>query len=49
MGSTQLGYTLNEREAEKITAFMHALTGEQPTVVHPVLPPSTPRDPEAVD
>jgi cytochrome c peroxidase len=48
MGSTQLGYTLNEREAEKITAFMHALTGEQPKVVHPVLPPSTPETPKPV-
>lgn len=46
MGASQLGIELTEAEVDKITAFMHALTGEQPQVVYPVLPASvvtTPR------
>jgi cytochrome c peroxidase len=40
MGSAQLGAELSDAEADKITAFLHTLTGEQPKVVYPVLPPS---------
>ena len=46
MGASQLGIELSEAEVDKITAFMHALTGEQPEVAYPILPPSvatTPR------
>ena len=46
MGASQLGITLTEAEVDKITAFLHALTGDQPRVVYPVLPPivaTTPR------
>ena len=46
MGAAQLGIELSEAEVDKITAFMHALTGEQPEVTYPILPPSvatTPR------
>ena len=46
MGSAQLGIKLNDAEADAITAFLGSLTGKQPQVVHPVLPPnsdSTPR------
>jgi cytochrome c peroxidase len=46
MGASQLGIELTEAEVDKITAFMHALTGEQPQVIYPILPPSvatTPR------
>jgi cytochrome c peroxidase len=46
MGASQLGIELTGDEVDKITAFLHALTGEQPEVVYPVLPPSvagTPR------
>jgi cytochrome c peroxidase len=46
MGASQLGIELTDAEVDKITAFMHALTGEQPEVTYPVLPPSvatTPR------
>jgi len=46
MGSSQLGITLTAQEVDDITAFLHALTGKQPQVVYPVLPPSvssTPR------
>jgi cytochrome c peroxidase len=46
MGASQLGTTLTDTEIDKITAFLHTLTGEQPQVVYPTLPPSvasTPR------
>ena len=51
MGDVQLGSELTEDEVDKLTAFMHALTGEQPEVTVPVLPDitdATPRpDPAA--
>jgi cytochrome c peroxidase len=46
MGSAQLGIELSDAEVDRITAFLHSLTGEQPQVVYPILPPSvatTPR------
>jgi len=46
MGSSQLGIKLSDQEISDITAFLHALTGQQPDVVYPILPPSvssTPR------
>jgi cytochrome c peroxidase len=46
MGSAQLGIELTDDEVDKITAFLHSLTGEQPQVIYPILPPSvaaTPR------
>lgn len=46
MGSSQLGITLTPEEIDDITAFLHTLTGQQPHVVYPILPPSaaaTPR------
>ncbi len=41
MGSSQLGQELNQEEVRDITAFLHTLTGEQPKVEYPILPPST--------
>jgi len=41
MGTTQLGTQLKDEEVGKITAFLHSLTGEQPKIVYPILPPST--------
>jgi cytochrome c peroxidase len=41
MGSSQLGQELNGDEVKAITRFLHTLTGEQPQVVYPTLPPST--------
>ncbi|MHA3904496.1 cytochrome-c peroxidase [Castellaniella sp. WN] len=41
MGSSQLGQELNDGEVKVITRFLHTLTGEQPQVVYPTLPPST--------
>jgi cytochrome c peroxidase len=48
MGSAQLGMVLSEDEAGSITAFLQTLTGEQPQILHPVLPPSTNRTPKPV-
>ena len=42
MGSSQLGITLNESEANAIVSSLNTLTGRQPTVSYPVLPPHTP-------
>ncbi|MDX3895858.1 cytochrome-c peroxidase [Pusillimonas sp.] len=45
MGSSQLGQELNEDEAKAITAWLHTLTGDQPRVEYPILPPSTAKTP----
>ena len=45
MGSAQLGATLNNEETESIVAFLRTLTGEQPKVEYPTLPPHTPTTP----
>lgn len=41
MGQTQLGTQLSEDEVKAITAFLGTLTGDQPQVTFPVLPPRT--------
>jgi cytochrome c peroxidase len=46
MGSSQLGTTLSDDEVSQIVTFLGALTGDQPKVTLPILPPSvvtTPR------
>lgn len=46
MGSSQLGAQLTTDEIDKIASFLGGLTGEQPKIVYPLLPPSvtsTPR------
>lgn len=46
MGSSQLGAQLTADEIDKVVAFLGSLTGEQPKIVYPLLPPSvssTPR------
>ncbi|MEQ1801505.1 MAG: cytochrome-c peroxidase [Gammaproteobacteria bacterium] len=46
MAASQLGLPVTDDEAGKIVSFLGALTGDQPKVVYPVLPPSvtaTPR------
>ena len=40
MGVTQLGARLTPDESEKVAVFLESLTGEQPKIVHPILPPS---------
>ena len=46
MGTSQLGAKLSESEIDRITAFLHSLTGDQPKITYPILPASvasTPR------
>lgn len=40
MADVQLGQSLSDDEAEAITAFLHSLTGKQPQVMLPQLPPN---------
>ena len=48
MATDQLGKSLNDDQVAKITAFLKSLTGEQPQVTYPIMPPSvaTTRTPE---
>ena len=39
MGTSQLGTQLTDDEVDKITAFLDSLTGDQPKVIYPILPP----------
>ncbi len=46
MAVSQIGAPVSAEEIQKITAFLDSLTGEQPRIVYPILPPSvaaTPR------
>lgn len=46
MGTAQLGRELDADEASTIAAFLRTLTGRQPTVEYPILPPSTASTPK---
>ncbi|MGA7913479.1 MAG: cytochrome-c peroxidase [Candidatus Dormiibacterota bacterium] len=46
MGASQLGIQLTSDDVDKITAFLDGLTGEQPKVTYPVLPPSVGATPQ---
>src|SRR5512144_3332529 len=41
MATSQLGQHLSDPEIDSVVAFLRALTGEQPQVIYPILPPST--------
>jgi cytochrome c peroxidase len=41
MGSAQLGAKLTDDEVDAIVAFLDTLTGDQPKVTYPILPPHT--------
>ena len=41
MGQSQLGAKLSDKEVKDIVAFLNTLTGEQPRVEYPIMPPST--------
>jgi cytochrome c peroxidase len=41
MGTAQLGMQLNPQEVEAIVAYLWTLTGPQPNVEYPILPPQT--------
>ncbi len=45
MGVAQLGAELTDQEVGLIVAFLRTLTGDQPVVEYPVLPPHTPDTP----
>ena len=40
MATDQLGKLLDDDQVAKITAFLKTLTGDQPKVTYPILPPS---------
>ena len=46
MGQSQLGVKLTGKEVDSIVAFLGSLTGEQPRVTLPILPPSTAATPK---
>ncbi len=46
MAEYQLGLQLTREETRKIVAFLKTLTGEQPEIVYPILPPSTDETPK---
>jgi cytochrome c peroxidase len=46
MSSSQLGITLSDAEIGQIVAFLKSTTGEQPKVVHPILPAPTDNTPQ---
>ncbi len=48
MGSAQLGIQITEVDIDKITAFLQTLTGEQPKVEYPILPPTTDDTPRPI-
>lgn len=48
MGDVQLGAELSDKEVDKITAFLRTLTGKQPTVKLPILPPNTDQTPHPI-
>ncbi|UCF20795.1 MAG: cytochrome-c peroxidase [Gemmatimonadota bacterium] len=45
MGSSQLGQELGDQETQALAAFLRALTGKQPSLEYPVLPPQTAKTP----
>lgn len=48
MGSAQLGIKLSESESSLIVAFLRTLTGKQPVVLYPILPPNSDTTPMPV-
>lgn len=45
MGNAQLGEDLADQEVNALVAFLGSLTGEQPDVLYPLLPPNSPTTP----
>lgn len=46
MGDSQLGRELKDNEVDAIAAFLHSLTGYQPQITLPILPPSSATTPK---
>src|SRR5512143_3165180 len=49
MATDQLGKSLNDDQVAKITAFLKSLTGDQPQVTYPIMPPSVATTPTPQD
>jgi cytochrome c peroxidase len=45
MGRLQLGKKFSDKENAQIVAFLKTLTGDQPSFLMPILPPSTDKTP----
>lgn len=48
MADIQLGQKLTEKETKEMVAFLNSLTGEQPQISLPILPPSNKETPRPV-
>lgn len=48
MADIQLGQKLSDKEVTEMVAFLNSLTGEQPQIVLPILPPSNKNTPRPV-
>ncbi|MBW8183810.1 cytochrome-c peroxidase [Shewanella sp. NR704-98] len=48
MADIQLGQSLTEQETKEMVAFLKSLTGDQPQIVLPILPPSNANTPKPV-
>lgn len=48
MADIQLGQALSEEETKQMVSFLNSLTGEQPQIMLPILPPSTAETPRPV-
>lgn len=48
MADIQLGQQLSEKETVEMVAFLKSLTGEQPQIVLPILPPSNANTPKPI-
>jgi len=46
MAKVQVGIELTDRDANNIVAFLKTLTGVQPEITYPILPPSTDETPQ---
>ena len=46
MAEYQLGIKLTENETSRIVAFLKTLTGDQPELIYPILPPSSANTPQ---
>lgn len=46
MGATQVGEQLSDEDVDKIMAFLGSLTGDQPKVTYPTLPPNSAATPQ---
>ena len=46
MAEYQLGIKLSHYENKGIVAFLKTLTGDQPKIIYPILPPSTVKTPK---